>query len=84
MVAADRGPRQGKRQGQAATRLDPPPYGNAMPAKAKPKRKKSKTSQSSTYAASMLSVATNNLINMGVVGAVSGVVLLGLLAATHF
>lgn len=44
----------------------------------------SKTSQSSDYAASTLSVATQSLINMVAVSAVSGAVLLGLLAAKHF
>ena len=37
-----------------------------------------------TYAASTISVATQNLINMVAVSAVSGTVLLGLLAAKHF
>jgi len=36
------------------------------------------------YAASTLSMATQNVINMGVVFAVSGTILLGLLAAKHF
>ena len=49
-----------------------------------PKRKKSKTSPSPAYAVSTLLVATQNLINMAVVSAVSGTVLLGLLAAKHF
>jgi len=80
-------PRQGKRQGQAAKRPDPPSQGNAMSAKTppqRPKRKKSKTSSRSAYAASTLAVATQNLINMVTVSAVSGTVLLGLLAAKHF
>jgi hypothetical protein len=55
-----------------------------MSTKAKSKRKMSKTSQSSAYAASTLAVAAQNLINMVVVSAVSGAVLLGLLAAKHF
>jgi hypothetical protein len=38
----------------------------------------------SAYAASTLAVATQNLINMVTVSAVSGTVLLGLLAAKHF
>jgi hypothetical protein len=50
----------------------------------KPKRKKSKTSPPPAYAASTISVATQNLINMVAVSAVSGTVLLGLLAAKHF
>jgi hypothetical protein len=49
-----------------------------------PKRKKSKTSPSPAYAASTILVALQNLINMAVVSAVSGTVLLGLLAAKHF
>jgi hypothetical protein len=49
-----------------------------------PKRKKSKTTLSPTYAASTILVATQNLINMVVVSAASGTVLLGLLAAKHF
>ena len=58
-----------------------------MPAKTTPqkaKRKKSKTSTPPAYAASILSVATQNLINMVALSAVSGTVLLGLLAAMHF
>ena len=50
----------------------------------KAKRKKSKTSLPPTYAASTISMATQNLINMVVIFAVSGTVLLGLLAAKHF
>jgi hypothetical protein len=46
MVPADRGQTStGKRQGQVAKRPDPPPQGNAMPAKKAPqkaKRRKSK------------------------------------------
>ena len=52
------------------------------PQMAKPK--KSKTSPPPTYAASTISMATQNLINMVVVFAVSGTILLGLLAAKHF
>jgi hypothetical protein len=60
--------------------------GNAMSTKKSqsPKRKTSKANPSPTYAASTLSVATQNLINMVVVSAASGTVLLGLLAAKHF
>jgi hypothetical protein len=36
------------------------------------------------YASSTLSMAAKNLINMVIVSAVSGAVLLGLLAARHF
>ena len=50
----------------------------------KPKRKKSKPSRWSVDGASTISMATGNLINMVVVCAVSGTVLLGLLAARHF
>jgi hypothetical protein len=89
MVAADRGdkPRQGKRQGQASKGPDPPSPGNAMSAKTRHKRrndKKSKTGPPPAYAASTISMATQNVINMGVVFAVSGTILLGLLAAKHF
>ncbi|MDB5606612.1 MAG: hypothetical protein JWP25_3512 [Bradyrhizobium sp.] len=58
-----------------------------MPAKTTPqktKRKKSKTSPPPVYAASAMSVVTQNLVNMVAVSAVSGTVLLGLLAAKHF
>ncbi len=50
----------------------------------KSKRKKSKKSPPPVYAASAISVVTQNLINMVAVSAVSGTVLLGLLAAKHF
>jgi hypothetical protein len=50
----------------------------------KPKRKKSKTGSRPAYAASTISIAAQNLINMAVVFAVSGTVLLGLLAAKRF
>jgi hypothetical protein len=53
------------------------------PQKAKHKNK-SKTSPRPAYATSMLSVVTQNLFNMVAVFAVSGTVLLGLLAAKHF
>jgi hypothetical protein len=49
----------------------------------KKRRKNSKTSPPSSYAASMVLVATDNLINMVAVSAVSGAVLLGLLAVKH-
>jgi hypothetical protein len=58
-----------------------------MPARSTPqkaKRKKSKASPPQVYATSTLSVVTQNLFNMVVVSAVSGTVLLGLLAAKHF
>jgi hypothetical protein len=58
-----------------------------MGAKTRPqaaKRKKSSNSPPPAYAALMVSVAAQNLINMVAVSAVSGAVLLGLLAARHF
>ena len=48
------------------------------------RRKKSKTSPPPAYAATMVSVATQNLTNMVAVVATSGAVLLTLLAARHF
>lgn len=50
----------------------------------KPKRKTSRTSLPLVDAASTMSMAVQNLTNMIVVFAVSGTVLLGLLAARHF
>jgi hypothetical protein len=50
----------------------------------KTKRKKSRTSPPPAHASSTISVAAQNLINMVVVFAVSGTILLGLLAARHF
>jgi hypothetical protein len=79
--------RQGRRQGQAARQPDPPSPGNAMPAKTAPKRskpKKSRTGLPLAQAASAISIAKQNLINMAVVSTVSGAVLLGLLAVRHF
>ena len=58
-----------------------------MPAKTtgqKTKRKQLMTSPTPAYAASAVSTATQNLINMVAVAAVSGAVLVGLLAARHF
>jgi hypothetical protein len=61
-----------------------------MAAKTTPQKAKrknaSKTSKANPppAAASALSMVTQNLINMVVVSAVSGTVLLGLLAARHF
>jgi hypothetical protein len=80
-------PRQGKRQGQAATRPDPPSPGNAMAVKTTPKKakhEKSKPNAPPVCATSTLSMATQNLFNMIAVSAVSGAVLLGLIAAKHF
>jgi hypothetical protein len=79
--------RQGKRQGQAAKQPDPPSPGNAMPARTTPKKakpKKSRTRLPLAQAASAISIAKQNLINMVVVSTVSGAVLLGLLAAKNF
>jgi hypothetical protein len=50
----------------------------------KQKRKKAKSSAPQSYAASMVSMATQNLINMVAVCTTSGVVLLTLLAVRHF
>jgi hypothetical protein len=49
----------------------------------KTKRKKSKTSPAADHASSTTSMAAQNLINMLAVFAVSGTILLGLLAARH-
>jgi hypothetical protein len=88
MVAADRGQTStGKASGSGLKRPDPPSPGNAMSAKTTPrkaKRKKSKASRPPANGASTISMATKNLINMVVVLAVSGTILLGLLAAKHF
>ena len=68
-------------------RPDPPSPGNAMSAKTTPKtakRKSSKTNPPPAYGTSAISIAIKNLINMVVVFAVSGTILLGLLAARHF
>jgi len=83
-------PRQGKRQGQAAKQPDPPSPGNAMAAKTTPQKAKRRNASKASKAnptpaaASALSMVAQNLINMVVVSAVSGTVLLGLLAAKHF
>jgi hypothetical protein len=61
--------------------------GIAMPAKTtakKPKPKKSKASEPPANGTSTISIAIKNLLNMVVVLAASGTVLLGLLAAKHF
>lgn len=50
----------------------------------KPKRKKANTNLTPAYVSSTLSMATHNLINMVAITAVSGAVLLTLLAARHF
>ena len=48
------------------------------------KRKKAKANRTLAYVFSPLSMATHNLVNMVAVTAVSGAVLLALLAAKHF
>jgi hypothetical protein len=53
-------------------------------AKRKNTNKKSKPSPPPVYATSTLSVIAQSLFNMVAVSAVSGAVLLGLLAAKHF
>jgi len=50
----------------------------------KPGRKKAKSDPAPAHTASTLAVAGQNLINMVVVSATSGTVLLALLAARHF
>jgi hypothetical protein len=58
-----------------------------MPSKTRPqksKRKKSKAGPPRAYATSTILVTIKNLLNMVAVCAVSGTVLLGLLAARHF
>ena len=57
--------------------------GNAMASK-KSKCKKAKANRTLAYASSTLSMATHNLVNMVAFTAVSGAVLLVLLAARHF
>ena len=87
MVAADRGTNLNRESvGSGLMGPDPPSPGTAISAKTTPqkaKRKKSKTGPPPTYAASTISMATQNVINMLVVFAVSGTILLGLLAAKH-
>jgi hypothetical protein len=56
--------------------------GNAMRASQKSKRKKAKATLA--YVSSTPSMATHNLVNMVAITAVSGAVLLALLAARHF
>ena len=50
----------------------------------KSKRKKAKVNRTFAYVSSTLSMATHNLVNMVATTAVSGAVLLALLAAKHF
>ena len=88
MVTADRGTHLDRESVRARPeRAWPAIPENAMSAKTtsqKPKRKKSKTGSRPAYAASTISIAARNLINMVVVFAASGTVLLGLLAAKRF
>ena len=58
--------------------------GNAMRASQKSKRKKAKANRTFAHGSSTLSMAAHNLFNMVAVTAVSGAVLLTLLAAKHF
>jgi hypothetical protein len=61
--------------------------GNTMPANKPTARKRgqlAKVGPPPAYTSSTLSMVTQNLINMVIVSAVSGAVLLGLLAARHF
>ncbi len=55
-----------------------------MRASQKSKRKKAKTNRTLACVSSTLSMAKHNLVNMVAVTAVSGAVLLALLAAKHF
>jgi hypothetical protein len=50
----------------------------------KSKRRKAKANRTLAYVSSTLSMATRNLVNMVAITAVSGVVLLALLAARRF
>ena len=58
--------------------------GNAMRASQKSKRNKAKANRTLAYGSSALSMATHNLVNMVGIAAISGTVLLALLAAKHF
>ena len=58
--------------------------GNAMRASQKSKRKKAKTNRTLACMSSTLSMAKHNLVNMVAITAVSGAVLLTMLAAKHF
>jgi hypothetical protein len=66
---------------------DPPSPENTMRAKTTPQKAKRRISNATpvpAHAASIVSVAKQNLINRVAVAAVSGAVLLGLLTARHF
>ena len=58
--------------------------GDAMRVPKKSKRKKPKSNRVLAYVSQALSIATYNLVNMVLITAVSGAVLLTLLAARHF
>jgi hypothetical protein len=58
--------------------------GNAMRTSQKSKRKKAKASRTFAFVSSPLSMARHNLVNMVAIAAVSGAVLLALLAASVF
>ena len=58
--------------------------GHAMRSSQKSKRKKGKANGTFAHVSSTLSVATYTLVNMVAITAVSGAVLLALLAAKHF
>ena len=57
--------------------------GDAWRASQKSKRKNAKANRTLAYASSTLSMATHSLVNMVAMTAVSGAVLLALLAAKH-
>ena len=89
MVPADRGTNLGRESVRVRlpSGLTRHLSGIAMRTKAtakKSKRKPSKPGPSPGSAAPVMSMAAQNLINMVIVSAVSGAVLLGLLAARHF
>ena len=68
-------------------RAFPAIIGVAMASKTTPKRtvgRKSRSSRAAVQAATTISMALRNLINMAAVTTVSGAVLLGLLAVKHF
>ena len=58
--------------------------GNAMRASQKSKRKKAKANRTFASVSSILAMATHSLFNMVAITAVSGAVLLTMLAAKHF
>ena len=58
--------------------------GKAMRTSQKSKRKKAKANRALAYVSSTLSMARHNLVNMVAITAVSGAVLLALLAARRF